>query len=79
MGGFTIVPLEFLISIFAPPICTYFDLLSIISSSIFVRKEDDAIEINEADDLQKYLSNTLTQISGKQYVFRDCQEMLTLH
>lgn len=44
-----------------------------------MRKEDDAIEINEADELQKYFSNTLTQISGKQYVLRGSQEMLTLH
>lgn len=42
-------------------------------------EEKDAIEINEADKLQKYLSDTLTQISGKQYVFRDSQEILTLY
>lgn len=79
MGGFMVVPPEFLISISASPICRSFDLPSITSSSIFVMEEKDAIEINEADKLQKYLSDTLTQISGKQYVFRDSQEILTLY
>lgn len=74
-----VVPPEFLISISASPICRSFDLPSITSSSIFVMEEEDAIEINEADELQKYLSDTLTQISGKQYVFRYSKELLTLY
>lgn len=74
-----VVPPEFLISISASPICRSFDLPSITSSSIFVMEEEDAIEINEADELQKCLSDTLTQISGKQYVFRYSKELLTLY
>lgn len=53
IGGFTEVPHEFLISISPPPFCRSFDLPNIASSNTSVAGEEDAIEINEADEWQK--------------------------
>lgn len=57
--------------------CRSFYLPSIASSRITVAREKDATkEINEVDEYRN--SDILTQISGKQCVFRDIQEMLPL-